>query len=77
MLLVVVLVDPRKEKAGKLKPTALQRQRSPEQKGGSEATTNLRSEAPEFVPGSEGKPWTSDRLLEGKPWMDAQYLGKI
>ena len=40
--------------------------------------TNLRSEAPEFVPGSglsgAGKPWTSDRLLEGKPWMDPQCL---
>ena len=40
--------------------------------------TNLRSEAPEFVPGSglsgAGKPWTSDRLLEGKPWIDPQCL---
>jgi len=64
-----------KEKAGKLKPTALQRQRSPEEKRAE--TTNLRSEAPEFVPGAEGKPWTSDRLLEGKPWMDAQLLAAL
>mmetsp|Transcript_25930 Transcript_25930/g.31626 ORF Transcript_25930/g.31626 Transcript_25930/m.31626 type:complete len:383 (-) Transcript_25930:156-1304(-) len=66
-----------KEKAGKLKPTALQRQKDEIEK----LETNLRSEAPEFVPGSglagPGKPWTSDRLLEGKPWMDAQLLASL
>eukprot|EP00438_Fugacium_kawagutii_P020344 Skav209400 [mRNA] locus=scaffold962:114839:136572:- [translate_table: standard] len=62
----------KKEKAGKLKPTALQRQKDEE--------TNLRSEAPEFVPGAlapGGKPWASDRQLEGKPWMDAQLLASL
>eukprot|EP00435_Cladocopium_sp_Y103_P047999 s549_g14.t1 len=66
-----------KEKAGKLKPTALQRQKEEIER----VETNLRSEAPEFVPGSglsgAGKPWTSDRLLEGKPWMDPQLLASL
>lgn len=45
-----------KEKAGKLKPTALQREK---------LDTNLRVEAPEFVPGFKGGGlWSSDRLLE-------------
>lgn len=66
-----------KEKAGKPKPTALQRQKEEIER----VETNLRSEAPEFVPGSglsgAGKPWTSDRLLEGKPWMDPQLLASL
>ncbi|CAJ1348522.1 unnamed protein product [Effrenium voratum] len=63
-----------KEKAGKLKPTALQRQKDEDER----LETNLRSEAPEFVPGSKGGAlWTSDRLLEGKPWMDAALLASL
>mmetsp|Transcript_16377 Transcript_16377/g.28761 ORF Transcript_16377/g.28761 Transcript_16377/m.28761 type:complete len:836 (+) Transcript_16377:38-2545(+) len=63
-----------KEKAGKLKPTTLK-----ERKGEDDnVDTNLRSEAPEFVPGSKGGSlWSSDRLLEAKPWMDPQLLAAL
>ena len=61
-----------KEKRGKLKPAALSRHKS------EPVETNLRSEAPEFVPGSKGGTlWTSDRLLEGKPWMEPQLLASL
>mmetsp|Transcript_103196 Transcript_103196/g.186249 ORF Transcript_103196/g.186249 Transcript_103196/m.186249 type:complete len:467 (+) Transcript_103196:1278-2678(+) len=64
-----------KEKAGKLKPAMLK----PRHKDGEDdLDTVLRSDAPEFVPSSKGgSAWASDRMLEGKPWMEPQLLASL
>lgn len=59
-----------KEKAGKLKPEMLKPRKTDEH-----GDTTLHSEAPEFVPG--GGLWSSDRVFEGKPWLDATLLASL
>jgi len=59
-----------KEKEGKLKPGMLQR------RGEEEEASNLREDAPEFVPGSRTG-WSSQRATEQGRWIDPQLLTSL
>eukprot|EP00929_Paragymnodinium_shiwhaense_P020849 TRINITY_DN13767_c0_g1_i1.p1 TRINITY_DN13767_c0_g1~~TRINITY_DN13767_c0_g1_i1.p1 ORF type:complete len:878 (-),score=179.07 TRINITY_DN13767_c0_g1_i1:121-2754(-) len=62
-----------KEKAGRLKPTVLVKRED------SSEASDLRGDAPEFVPGSKGGTgWSSERtLMEGRQWLDPQLLASL
>jgi len=59
-----------KEKEGKLKPGMLQRREDD-----AENASNLREDAPEFIPGKGG--WTSQRVSEQARWLDPQLLASL
>mmetsp|Transcript_2427 Transcript_2427/g.5192 ORF Transcript_2427/g.5192 Transcript_2427/m.5192 type:complete len:928 (+) Transcript_2427:35-2818(+) len=61
-----------KEKEGKLKPSVLEKRRKD---GEDECESQLREDAPEFVPGSGS--WKSDRVDMGRAWLDPQLLASL